>query len=135
MLRPQSFASVARRYYTSKMAAFTSIKVVKDIQNGMSINVGFTKRGNKHLFSDSMGRSKVLHKSDLLEMPSILNESKHVKSSGLSKVRDDRITKFHYFKARLHGNIVYLNVAEETRVSKGREQKIRYVYSVTDKIK
>nr|DAI98682.1 MAG TPA: hypothetical protein [Caudoviricetes sp.] len=117
------------------MAAFTSIKVVKDIQNGMSINVGFTKRGNKHLFSDSMGRSKVLHKSDLLEMPSILNESKHVKSSGLSKVRDDRITKFHYFKARLHGNIVYLNVAEETRVSKGREQKIRYVYSVTDKIK
>ena len=82
--------------------------------------------------TESQDKSK---RGDLLRLPELLASSTYVGSSGLSKPRKDRITGFHYFRARLHGNHVFLNVAEETRVSKGRMQKIRYLYSVTDRIK
>jgi len=60
----------------------------------------------------------------------------YVSSAGLSKPREDNITKSHYFRVMLHGNIVYLNVAEKTRRLKdGRTRKDRFLYSVTDKIK
>lgn len=71
-------------------------------------------------------------------MKTLREEVNEIKSatSGLSKPRKDRITGFHYFKARLHENHVYLNVAEEVRKMKdGRTRKERYLYSITDKIK
>lgn len=127
---PQSFASVARRYYKTQMSSLKSVRVPKDI-GGRSINVGFTSYGNKHLYSDTFRRSRTFQRADLLNLPELLGASTYVRSSGLSKTRKDKITGFHYFKVKLHGDYVYLNVAEEV---KGGKMK-RYVYSVTDRIK
>ena len=96
-----------------------------------SITVGFTSYGNKHLYSDTFRRSKTFQKGDLHYLPKLLASSTYVRSSGLSKPRKDKITGFHYFKARLHGDHVYLNVAEEVR----RGRVSRYLYSVTDRIR
>lgn len=103
----------------------------KDI-GGRNISIGFTSYGNKHLFSDTFRRSKTFQRGDLLNLPNLLRTSKYVSSSGLSKERKDKIKKFHYFKAQLHGNQVFLNVAEE---SNNRKVGRRYLYSVTDKMK
>ena len=71
--------------------------------------------------TESQDKSK---RGDLLRLPELLASSTYVGSSGLSKPRKDRITGFHYFRARLHGNHVFLNVAEETRVSKDAENQV-----------
>ena len=132
-LRPQSFASVVRHYYKRKMSAFLSVKVGKDI-DGRNVTIGFTSYGNKHLFSDATGhRSRTLQRGDLLDLPKLLERSVYVGSAPLSKGRKDNIARFHYFKATLHGNTVYLNVAED--YNNGNKIRRRYLYSVTDKIK
>ena len=112
------------------MSAFYSVRISKSIGD-RSITIGFNSYGNKHLYSDTFRRSKTFQKGDLLDLPQLLSASTYVRSSGLSKPRKDRITGFHYFKVRLHGNYVYLNVAEEVRRGNVR----RYMYSVTDRIK
>lgn len=112
------------------MSSLKSVKVSKDI-GGRNINVGFTSYGNKHLFSDTFRRSKTFQRGDLLNLPDMLRKSQYAGSAMLSKERKDRITKFYYFKAQLHGNRVYLNVAEEIKGGKIK----RYVYSITDKTK
>ena len=112
------------------MSSLKSVRVSKDI-GGRSINVGFTSYGNKHLYSDTFRRTRTFQRGDLLNLPELLGASTYVRSSGLSKPRKDKITGFHYFKARLHGNYVFLNVAEEIKGGKIKQ----YVYSVTDRIK
>lgn len=113
------------------MKKFYARKVQKRV-GIRTIAIGFNKNGNKHLFSDAGHRSRTLRKADLLRMPEILERSQYIKSAELSKERKDRISRFHYFKATLHRNIVYLNVAEEER--DGRLSKF-YLYAATDKIK
>lgn len=86
----KTLASAARRYYLDKMRAFLPVKVRKQTATG-EIEVGFTTYGNKHLHSDTFGRSKVFQKADLLILPELLRKSEYAKSASLSKARKDRI--------------------------------------------
>ena len=138
MLKVKSFSAVARKYYKQKMAAFLNVKVKKSV-NGKVVSVGFTKDGNKHLYADTFMRGRAIDKADLLDMPKLLEMSEYVKSSPNdgNKVHmgNRNITTFHYFKTRLHGNDVYLNVAEETSISGHSQTKRHFLYSVTKHIK
>lgn len=134
-LQPKSLSSIARKYYAGKMSAFTKLKITKSVGT-MDITIGFNRYGNRHLYSDTFRRSKTFQKDDLLHLPELLDKSQYVQTSPLSKLRKDKISKFYYFKVRLHGNHVYLNVAEEKYSMKsGHIRYRRYLYSVTDKIK
>lgn len=113
------------------MRAFLPVKVRKQTATG-EIEVGFTTYGNKHLHSDTFGRSKVFQKADLLILPELLRKSEYAKSASLSKARKDRISKFHYYKMQIHGSTAFLNVAEE--MGRNGATKRSYVYSVTDRI-
>ncbi len=116
------------------MAANLSVKVRKDIGNGRSVNIGFTKYGNKHLYSDTFRRSKTFQRGDLLNLPELISRADYVKSSLITKERpNDKIKEFHYFKVMIHGNYVYLNVGEE-KYSNNKTKRL-YLYSVTDTIK
>lgn len=128
-------SSITRKFYLSKMAKFIGLKIKKTLEDGSSINVVFTKIGNKHLYSDTFGRSRILQKGDLLMLPSILDKATHIKSSKLSKERDDNFTHFHYFRVRLHGKYVFLNVAQETKEGKRKYHIKNILYAVTDRIK
>lgn len=104
--------------------------------NGHRMSVGFRKDDNKHLFSDTFGRTKVIAKDDLARLDTILEKAQFVKKSGLSKTWKDNIKRFYYYKAEVNGQTVYLNVAEEDyKRSDGKYNHKRYLYSITDHIK
>ena len=62
------------------------------------MSVGFRKDDNKHLFSDTFGRTKVIAKDDLARLDTILETAQCVKKSGLSKTWKDNIKRFYYYK-------------------------------------
>ncbi len=124
-----------RIHYLHEMEHLLKKKVVVN-GNGHDMSVGFRKFGNKHLFSDTFGRTKTLQKKDLKDLDKLLASAKFIKKVGLSKQRNDDIKRFYYYEAQLHGKTVYLNVAELLVIrSNGKPELARFLYSVTDSIK
>lgn len=124
-----------RLHYMHEMAHLLKKKVAVN-GNGHSMSVGFSKYGNKHLYSDIYGRSKVLQKNDLKDVDKLLANAKFIKKVGLSKYRNDGIKRFYYYKTKLRGKIIYLNIAETDDISvRGNIAHERFLYSITDKIK
>ena len=121
-------AAIEREKYLKEMEPLLDKKVVKKIDDG-SITVGFTKKGNKHLYHDTLGRAEDFDKKDLKKLNTLLKKSTFVESQGLHKTRKDSITKFYYFKDK--DKELYYNVAE--KIKSGTVH--RSLYSITNKIK
>lgn len=133
--KKKSKRAIERTHYLHKMEHLIHRKVRVN-GNGHTISVGFRKDANKHLFFDTFGRTKAIDKDDLAKLDTILDVAKFVKKSGLSKVRNDKIKRFYYYKAKVNSKTAYLNVAEEDyQRSDGKYNHKRYLYSITDKIK
>lgn len=131
----RSIRSTERHYYMEQMESLLDKRINKNV-NGKEITVGFTKYGNKHLFSDTFSRSREFRKEDLPTVDRMLERSEFVKIGELSKERKDNIRRFYYFRTELRGNDVYLNVAETDEASKSGEiWHKRFLYSITDNIK
>lgn len=97
------------------------------------IKVGFTKEGNKHLFSDTFGRSSVLTKEDLASLDKALQTATFIESSGLTHPRKDDIDRFFYYEAEIRGHKVKLNVARKVeRKSNGFVRVTHFLYSIND---
>lgn len=130
--RSKSERAIERTHYLHEMEPLLQVKHVKPIEDG-SIKVGFSTYGNKHLFSDTFGRSSVLTKEDLKDLGSILESSTFMNESVLTHPRRDNITHFYYYKAGLHGRAVRLNVAKEVRFRpNGKPRTTYFLYSVND---
>lgn len=129
-------AAIKRKYYMTQMKPLLKKKVKLEV-NGTPKNIEFRKEGNKHLYSDTFGRSSALKKKHLAELDKILAQSVYVKSSdSLSHERKDDIRKFHYFKGEIDGKTVYLNVAEfGSKNAKGMVSTKYFLYSITDRIR
>lgn len=129
-------AAIKRKYYMTQMKPLLKKKVALEV-DGTPRNVGFRKEGNKHLYSDTFGRSSVLKKEHLAGLDKVLAQSVYVKSSeSLSHERKDDIRRFHYFKGEIDGKTVYLNVAEfDSRNAKGMVSTKYFLYSITDRIR
>ncbi len=80
--------------------------------NGHDMPVGFSKYGNKHLYSDTYGRSSILNADDLANIDELLANAKFIRKSAKSKPRKDKIERFYYYEAEVRGKKIYLNVAE-----------------------
>lgn len=131
----KSQRAIERTHYLHKMEPLLK-KKIKLNNEGKIISVGFSKVGNKHLFSDTFGRSAVLTKEDLHNLDSILANAIYIKEAPNSKLRKDNIVRFYYYEALLHGKKIYLNVAEtEFKNDNGKIYRERFLYSVTDSIK
>ena len=132
----KSQAAIERKHYLREMQPLLKKKVPLEI-DGVKRNIGFRKEGNKHLYSDSFGRSSVLRREHLATLDKVLAESLYVKSSdSLSHERKDDIRRFHYFKGEIDGKTVYLNVAEfDSKNAKGMVSTKYFLYSITDKIR
>ena len=64
--KSKSESAVLKEHYMHEMEPLLSVKhSMSTGVPGTYIKVGFTKTGNKHLYSDTFGRSKVLRKEDL----------------------------------------------------------------------
>ncbi len=131
----KSQSAIQRKHYVDKeMAPLLRVKHEKPIPDGY-IKVGFTKYGNKHLYSDTYGRSAVLQKEDLRNLGDLLKRSSYEDDAQLSHERNDNITHFYYYSVRLRSNTVYLNVAKEEENRNGQIRITYYLYSVTDSIR
>ena len=123
----KSKSAMAKEKYLKEMEPLLEKRVCKDTDKG-NIAIGFTRKGNKHLYSDTLGRVKDFPKEDLKNLHTHLQKSIFVKSVQLTVKRKDDITKFYYFKDK--GNDLYYNVAEV--VNKGKVH--RYMYSITSEL-
>ena len=133
IIRTQS--ALERESTLKEMERFIGTKVTVN-GNGHQMKVGFSKKGNKHLYSDTFSRSKILLKEDLKHLDNLFDGAVFVKKSALSKKRTDGIKRFYYYETILRGNKVYLNVAETDYKDKhGMLRHSRFLYSVTDKLK
>lgn len=131
----KSESAVIKKHYMREMEPLLTKKISVN-GNGHPMNVGFSIYGNEHLYSDTFGRCSVLTKDDLSSLDSLLAKAEFIKKVTKSKPRRDKIKRFYYYKAELHGRTVYLNVGETDIKSRtGKIRHDRFLYSITDSIK
>ncbi|MBF1499072.1 MAG: minor capsid protein [Prevotella pallens] len=124
--------AIERTHYLHEMEPLLKVKYEKPIEDGM-IKVGFSTYGNKHLFSDTFGRSKVLEKEDLVSLDKVLHKATFIDSSPLTHERTDGIDHFYYFKGEIRGKKVRLNVAKKAdRKGNGFIRITYFLYSIND---
>lgn len=130
--RTKSQTAIERTHYMHKMKPLLKRKVEKAIEGGR-LNVGFTKDGNKHLFADTFGRTRIVSKDDLKNLATYLENAEYVDDSALTHPRTDNIEHFYYFKVQVNGRWVRLNVAKEVHRQPNGKVKIKYfLYSIND---
>ena len=131
--RSKSQSAIERKHYLDKeMHPLLAHKEIKETEDG-EIKAGFTQYGNKHLFSDTFGRSSILTKEDLSSLGSILHEASYIESATLSHPRNDNIERFYYFEGSIRGQRVRLNVAKQIyRRPNGQMETRFFLYSVND---
>ncbi|MDY3352267.1 phage minor head protein [Riemerella anatipestifer] len=123
----QSTQAKLRKKYLEEMKPLLSKTVKKEV-DGKAIRVKFTTKGNKHLYSDTFGRS-TYPKEELKYIDRRLEKAEFVREAEISKQRKDNIRKFYYFKDKELN--CYYNVAEE--IYKGSVKA--FLYAITKNIK
>lgn len=126
---------VLKEHYMHEMEHLLDIKHnMPTGTTGETINVGFSKVGNKHLYSDTFGRSKVLRKEDLKDLDQLLSHATYIDDKELEEGEHSHdIVHFYYYQAELHGHKIRLNVAKEQITGKRGRARIKYyLYSIND---
>ena len=130
--KAKSQRAIERTHYLHEMERLLDEKVKKEA-DGILLNIGFTKDGNKHLYADTFGRTHVVTKDDLKDLAKYLNEAEYIDSSALTHPRTDNIIHFYYFKVKINGEWVRLNVAKKVETYKnGRTYTSYFLYSAND---
>ena len=130
--KTKSERAVERMHYLHTMEPLLKKSVTLKTEN-RNIRVGFTIYGNKHLFSDTFGRSSVLTKDDLAKLDKVLAVAEFIESSPLTHQRNDGIERFFYYEAIVRGKKIRLNVAKKVWKQKsGYIQESYFLYSVND---
>lgn len=131
--REKSQRAIERTHYLHEMKPLLRRHIEKSINGGRNITVGFTKEGNKHLFADTFGRTRIVSKDDLKDLATYLENAEYIEDSALTHSRNDNIEHFYYFKSQVNGRWVRLNVAKEVRIRKSGQAQVQYfLYSVND---
>ena len=100
---------------------------------GKRLKVGFTKAGNKHLYSDTLVRSKALQLDDLKKIDSILEQAVYLDKAKKDKSHNNPYEYFYYFKSELHQQKIRINVGKLTKRKKNGQISVKYVcYSIND---
>lgn len=130
--KAKSERAIERTHYLHTMEPLLKKSVTLGTDN-RDIRVGFTKYGNKHLFSDTFGRSSVMTKDDLATLDKVLETASFIASSPLTHSRSDGIDRFFYYEATIRGQKVRLNVAKQAyRRPTGQIEARFFLYSIND---
>lgn len=100
--KTKSERAIERTHYLHTMEPLLKKSVTLKTEN-RDIRVGFTIYGNKHLFSDTFGRSSVLTKDDLATLDKVLAAAEFIESPPLTHQRNDGIERFFYYEAIVRG--------------------------------
>lgn len=129
----KSATAIERKHYLKEMEPLLTRRCAKSVSGDTSISVGFSTYGNKHLFADTFGRSRVLTKDDLKNLDKLLADATFIDESGLTHPRNDDIERFYYFKTTLRGQEIRLNVAKKVETFRNGQTHVSYfLYSIND---
>lgn len=129
----KSATAIERKHYLKEMEPLLARRCEKTVGDSASVTVGFSTYGNKHLFSDTFSRSRVLTKDDLKNLDELLANATYLDESGLTHTRTDGIEHFYYFQTTLRGREIRLNVAKKVETDPhGRTRTSYFLYSVND---
>ena len=132
--REKTQAAILRKHYIDKeMAPLLGRKVQKRLPNGRTIKVGFDKKGNKHLYSDVISRTRRMQLDDLKNMDEILERATYIGDAPPAPGHNNGFEHFYYFESEVNGNRVRINIGKRTR-RKGNGQQVAeyFCYSVNN---
>lgn len=131
--KKKSEKAIERKHYMREMEPLLKKNIEMKTEGGKTFNIGFTKAGNKHLYSDTISRSRVLQKEDLAALDKTLRNSTYIGTAELTHNRTDGISTFYYYKGEIRGEKIRLNVAKQIYTGKdGRVDVKHFLYSIND---
>ena len=133
--REKTQAAILRKHYIDKeMAPLLDKKVQKQLPNGNNIKVGFDKKGNKHLYSDTMARTRRVSADELKDMDIMLDNATYLDEAAHDPTHNNPFDYFYYFKATTaDGQSVRLNIGRETHRRNDGRIIVKYIcYSINN---
>lgn len=131
--KQKSHEAKLRKHYLYKMERLLDTKHALDA-GGKTIQVGFSKKGNKHLYSDAVSRSRILKRDDLEHLDQLMKKAKYVGENELTHARKDAFERFLYFEVELHGRTIRLNIGKSVVEKPNGKNKVEYtMYAINDK--
>ncbi len=116
------------------MAPLLDKKVQKQLPNGNNIKVGFDKKGNKHLYSDTMARTRRVSADELKDIDIMLDNATYLNEAAHDPTHNNPFDYFYYFKATTaDGQSVRLNIGQETHRRNDGRIIVKYIcYSINN---
>lgn len=133
--REKTQAAILRKHYIDKeMAPLLDKKVQKQLPNGNNIKIGFDKKGNKHLYSDTMARTRRVSADELKDMDIMLDNATYLDEAAHDPTHNNPFDYFYYFKATTaDGQSVRLNIGRETHRRNDGRIIVKYIcYSINN---
>ena len=133
--REKSQAAILRKHYIDKeMAPLLEKRVQKQLPSGSNIKVGFDRNGNKHLYSDTIARTRRISADELKDMDTLLENATYLGEATHDPTHNNPFDYFYYFKATAaNGQSVRLNVGQETHRRSNGRVIVKYIcYSINN---
>ena len=133
--REKSQAAILRKHYIDKeMAPLLEKRVQKQLPSGSNIKVGFDRNGNKHLYSDTIARTRRISADELKDMDTLLENATYLAEATHDPTHNNPFDYFYYFKATAaNGQSVRLNVGQETHRRSNGRVIVKYIcYSINN---
>ncbi len=130
--REKTQRAIERTHYLHEMEPLLRKKVEKTV-NGQAIKIRFDSSGNKHLYSDTIARTRHFHAEDLKYIDSVLEGATFIGEAPKEPGHNNPYEHFYYFKAEVNGHWIRLNVGKRVQ-SKGNGQRVvKYIcYSINN---
>lgn len=130
--REKTARAIERKHFQHEMEPLLSKTVTKSIGD-KSIKIQFDKKGNGHLYSDVISRTRRMQLDDLKNMDEILERATYIDDAPPAPGHNNGFEHFYYFESDVNGNRVRINVGKRTR-RKGNGQQVAeyFCYSVNN---
>ena len=130
--REKTARAIERKHFQHEMEPLLSKTVTKSIGD-KSIKIQFDKKGNGHLYSDVISRTRRMQLEDLKNMDEILERATYIDDAPPAPGHNNGFEHFYYFESEVNGSRVRINVGKRTR-RKGNGQQVAeyFCYSVNN---
>ena len=131
--RTKSERAIERTHYLHEMEPLLHRKVQKLLNNGQTIKVSFDNKGNKHLYSDVISRTRRLQLDDLKNLGDILEQAIYAGEAAREPGHSNPYEYFYYFKAEVNGQTIRINVGKKVQIKSNGQISVKYIcYSVNN---
>lgn len=131
--REKSQRAIERTHYLHEMEPLLHRKVQKMLNNGQTIKVSFDNKGNKHLYSDVISRTRRLQLDDLKNLGDILEQAIYAGEAAREPGHSNPYEYFYYFKTEVNGQTIRINVGKKVQIKSNGQISVKYIcYSVNN---